>query len=344
MAKVFYVDLVSNASMDIHPENTLSTFTNRLATPIVLDQAYEVSLNEIIYPLDFSQTVEIKYRLVVVITSPKLKKYYVGTEYTFKYDGSDKIQDIMASFTKEIEEKFPSIDFREAEKKRKPEKLEDVKIIEEKIVVAEVDAEGKKLDDETIKKEIEKKKAELKKKREEERKKKEEEDIKKITVTKKPGFFYDQNTQKIYVTAGRLSDNKELMVYFKDESFLGPLGFVRETYNKFFNTAAEDAKHYATYTPDLSGRSNLLFINTDIIEGHRVGGAMSMNLRTIPLSKGAFESVQYMSFTNEYFFPVRLSRIDSISISITDENGERIQFRSGRVFITLKFRPRPNLT
>ena len=344
MAKVFYVDLVSNASMDIHPENTLSTFTNRLATPIVLDQAYEVSLNEIIYPLDFSQTVEIKYRLVVVITSPKLKKYYVGTEYTFKYDGSDKIQDIMASFTKEIEEKFPSIDFREAEKERKPEKLEYVKITEEKIVVAEVDAEKKKLDDETIKKEIEKKKAELKKKREEERKKKEEEDIKKITVTKKPGFFYDQNTQKIYVTAGRLSDNKELMVYFKDESFLGPLGFVRETYNKFFNTAAEDAKHYATYTPDLSGRSNLLFINTDIIEGHRVGDAMSMNLRTIPLSKGAFESVQYMSFTNEYFFPVRLSRIDSISISITDENGERIQFRSGRVFITLKFRPRPDLT
>jgi len=134
------------------------------------------------------------------------------------------------------------------------------------------------------------------------------------------------------------------MVYFEDESFLGPLGFVRESYNSFFNTANAADRLYATYASDISGRSNLLFINTDIIEGHRVGNTMSMNLRTIPLSKGAYESVQYMSFTNEYFFPVRLSRIDSISISITDENGERIRFRSGRVFITLKFRPRPNLT
>ena len=57
------------------------------------------------------------------MTSPKLQKYYVGSEYTFKYDVSDKTQNIMASSTKEIEKKLPSIDFCKAEKKKKPVKL-----------------------------------------------------------------------------------------------------------------------------------------------------------------------------------------------------------------------------
>ena len=115
-------------------------------------------------------------------------------------------------------------------------------------------------------------------------------------------------------------------------------------YDAFFNNASSGENIQAKYTPYLYAQSNLLFVNTDIIEGHRVGNSMSMNLRTIPLSRGPFGSVQYKSFTNEFFFPVRFSRIERISIKITGENGKDIRFRGGRVFITLKFRPRFHLS
>lgn len=43
----FYVMLLSNASMDRHPENTVASFTNVLKEPVTLDSQYEVALVEI---------------------------------------------------------------------------------------------------------------------------------------------------------------------------------------------------------------------------------------------------------------------------------------------------------
>jgi len=278
MSEVFYVDLVSNASMDVYPSNTLSSFTNTMATPIEFDEQYEVALNEIIYPLDFSRTIEVDYNIYSIKKTPKLIKQVEGSDFKFEYEASWKIKHIISAFTKELEENIMKIDFRDGNKK--------------------------------------------------------------LTVVKKPKLEYDDKEERVTSTVGQLSDNKTLMVYFQNESFLGPLGFEKTLYDAFFNKASSGEKIQAKYTPYLYAQSNLLFINTDIIEGHRVGNSMSMNLRTIPLSRGPFESVQYMSFTNEFFFPVRFSRIERISIKITDENGKDIRFRGGRVFITLKFRPR----
>ena len=49
----FYVDLISNASMDEYPDNTLSQFTNRLCHPLKFDEEWEVAINEIFYPITF---------------------------------------------------------------------------------------------------------------------------------------------------------------------------------------------------------------------------------------------------------------------------------------------------
>src|SRR5437764_2143538 len=48
----FYIDLVSNASMDIFPKNSLSKFTNKLESHIELKGDWEVALKEIFYPTD----------------------------------------------------------------------------------------------------------------------------------------------------------------------------------------------------------------------------------------------------------------------------------------------------
>ncbi len=48
----FFVTLVSNASKSniIFPDNCLNNYTNILEEEIHLDQKYEVSLHEIMYP------------------------------------------------------------------------------------------------------------------------------------------------------------------------------------------------------------------------------------------------------------------------------------------------------
>ncbi|KAI8499057.1 hypothetical protein Bbelb_235100 [Branchiostoma belcheri] len=50
MAASFYVTLPSDGSMDVYPDNTLSTYRTKLSHPIELKGDWEVSLSEIQYP------------------------------------------------------------------------------------------------------------------------------------------------------------------------------------------------------------------------------------------------------------------------------------------------------
>ena len=49
-----YLTLPSNSSLDYFPNNTLTSFTTKLATPLVLRGEYEVALVDIIYPHSWS--------------------------------------------------------------------------------------------------------------------------------------------------------------------------------------------------------------------------------------------------------------------------------------------------
>ena len=52
----YFIEAVSNASMDIFPNNTLTKFSNKLASPIELHGEWVVGLQEIFYPMDISAT------------------------------------------------------------------------------------------------------------------------------------------------------------------------------------------------------------------------------------------------------------------------------------------------
>ena len=52
----FFIDLVSNASMNEFPENSLSKFTNVLCQPLNFNREWEVAITEIFYPIDFENT------------------------------------------------------------------------------------------------------------------------------------------------------------------------------------------------------------------------------------------------------------------------------------------------
>ena len=61
----FFVDLVSNASMDFYPQNTLSKFTNKLKFPLELSDEWEVAITEIFYPHKIEDRTPMSYILVV---------------------------------------------------------------------------------------------------------------------------------------------------------------------------------------------------------------------------------------------------------------------------------------
>ena len=52
----YFIEAVSNASMDLFSRNTLARFSNKLASPIELHGDWVVGLQEIFYPMDISPT------------------------------------------------------------------------------------------------------------------------------------------------------------------------------------------------------------------------------------------------------------------------------------------------
>ena len=58
MMEEFTLELVSNASMDIYPNNTLASFTNFLPHEINLRGSWEIALLDICYPARFKNIVD----------------------------------------------------------------------------------------------------------------------------------------------------------------------------------------------------------------------------------------------------------------------------------------------
>lgn len=85
----YFIEVVSNASTDIFPENNLSKFSNRLHHPLLLEGDWSVGLQEIFYPStiiasDWSVNIDVTYtdKTIPVIATIK---------------ASDKIEDVVAA-------------------------------------------------------------------------------------------------------------------------------------------------------------------------------------------------------------------------------------------------------
>lgn len=60
----FYVTLPSNASLDVHPSNTLSNYTVQLPRTLYLKPGFEVALAEIQYPLSWKTVPDNTFRVI----------------------------------------------------------------------------------------------------------------------------------------------------------------------------------------------------------------------------------------------------------------------------------------
>ena len=73
----FTIELVSNASAQLFPDNTLSSFTNFLPEQPNLDGQWEVAISEITYPSTYKHVTEGKFMFFDKKLSKSSEFYYV---------------------------------------------------------------------------------------------------------------------------------------------------------------------------------------------------------------------------------------------------------------------------
>ena len=73
----FTIELVSNASLQLFPNNTLSSFTNFLPEQVNLNGQWEVGISEISYPSMYQNVTEGKFMFYVENLSKTTEDYYL---------------------------------------------------------------------------------------------------------------------------------------------------------------------------------------------------------------------------------------------------------------------------
>ena len=97
----FTVELVSNASFDCYPNNTLSSFTNCLPEQINLEGEWEVSITELAYPSLYQNITDGKFfSLDAATPDTKPSDYYRTDERLYP-----SISDIVNEMNKKIQER-----------------------------------------------------------------------------------------------------------------------------------------------------------------------------------------------------------------------------------------------
>jgi hypothetical protein len=94
---------------------------------------------------------------------------------------------------------------------------------------------------------------------------------------------------------------------------------------------------------DVFSGENMLYVYTDITQPIIVGDSKVNLLRSVPLLKDEFTALDSNAsttdrFTQYYYIPVALKRIETITVSIRDQLGRAIHFSPGIVQLTLHFK------
>ena len=97
----FTVEMVSNASLDCYPNNTLSSFKNFLTEQINLDGEWEVAITELSYPSLYQNITEGRFFYLYESTPDKKTSDY----YTLDPGLYPSISDIVNEMNRKIQKR-----------------------------------------------------------------------------------------------------------------------------------------------------------------------------------------------------------------------------------------------
>lgn len=95
------IDLVSNASLNTYPSNTLSSFTNDLHKPIRLEGEWEVALIEIFHPTSIEND---QNKIVHISITRDIGGLVRTKKIPFEYKINEKIEDIISRLNKKLKD------------------------------------------------------------------------------------------------------------------------------------------------------------------------------------------------------------------------------------------------
>lgn len=112
------------------------------------------------------------------------------------------------------------------------------------------------------------------------------------------------------------------------------------------NATETVVKQVGKFPVDLNGGSHTMFLYCDLVQNQTLGDKQTALLRSIPLKSvtlaHALGEMNHKSFNNLQWKRVIKPQFQSISITLANEMGQRMPFLScGRTNVTLAFRPTP---
>lgn len=181
------------------------------------------------------------------------------------------------------------------------------------------------------------------------------------SIVRLPVMSYDIPSQKFRMKFGQAIDvsHPEVMLNFGENSELANMlgtndGFelMQSDYLTYLTTVPGtqisklpeeqfwiesswlDAKH----SYDLSGGINSLYVYSDVVDYGFVGNTKARLLRVVKVpSSATFGEQVSIIYQKPYFMPLATKDISQIRITVRDDSGELIDFRFGRVEVTLQF-------
>ena len=347
MRDEFYVNLFSNASLDIFHDNSLSKFKVQLSQPIILNEPYEVALEELNFPFSIKN-----------VTSPSNELYLVRPTDVGKVEGSKQLliqpkRDFIALVKSALRELFgPKTSFERKGKCyslsfQRNNALRMSPTLSKKLGFAEIvfgtgqPVEGSPVEEDTFDREVQVELTRVKHLMTQDR----------IEILE--GFYESPedlinainsayqshlklNSSKILLRYNPYIKVVELQLHHSGYILINAqlshmLGFGQKSVYTSFSVADRDVILFP---------SNYIFAYCDIIEAEHVGDVKAPLLRVVPFVASKRNEMISYSFNLPQYKKVIVKEVSTICLELVGERGSYIPFLdgSGRVAATLHFR------
>lgn len=318
-----YVDLFSNSSLDIYPDNRVSTFTVKLDQPIQLQGSYECALAQLACPAALELTTSGQ---VVIKTYPESSVQRIGGTLATKTSPFGDANAYGSAFK-------PRPATLLKDRVRSPSELPTSSIHPYGFVynISE-DVRFSKADDLV--------------------------DFLSSLLTKgvppdgkmQNAVFADVIKTKSRPPADTTSGNGVLRVVIREPNFSLALSGAIARILGFNVTDGQWVifEHAGEYSfPNqamnlLAGRPSLLSIYTNVILPHRVGDTSAPLIRvcTMPNTSHLAGQVLNFQFEDLHYLPIALKYIQEIHVEVRGNDGALIPFTAGLLYLRLHFRSR----
>ena len=325
-----YVDLFSNSSLNVYPDNRVSSFTVKLDQAIDLDGPYECALAQMITP---SMTeVSLKSGRIIISTFPE----------TTLQKTTGVLQETVVPFTPETPESGKTFISQPTKQISVPTYKPKEKFVSKKVYsfVHEIPEDKDfnvggdvvKYINQLLHGDIQSK----------------NEAFNEVVQQR----LYTSKQQKEYAlrslaTLQLQEDNGTLKVVHRDADVTVAInGTIARVFG--FNVAEDqwiifqNPGEYQLKTPINinASRPSLISVYTNVILPHRVGDTSAPLIRSTIIPQEKHNTFLNFEFDSMHYLPIALKFIQEIQVEVRGNDGDLIPFEAGILYLRLHFRPR----